>query len=105
MLAMMGQRTRAARTRQRGYAMHYAVQAVIARFPDRGHAIEELAQTDEEFLSLCEDFAEAEAALARWERSSSSVREARCTEYRDMVRELAVEIEAELDRRKGSELP
>jgi hypothetical protein len=80
--------------------MHYAVQAAIARFPDRGHAIAELARTDEGFQSLCEDFAEAEAALTRWERSSSSVKESRCAEYRELVRELAVEIEAELDRNK-----
>ena len=57
--------------------MQHAVQAAIARFPDRGHAIEELARTDEEFRSLCEDFSEAEAAIARWERSASSIKEER----------------------------
>ena len=78
--------------------MHYAVQAAIARFPDRGHAIEELAQADEGFHSLCEDFAAAQAALVHWERSGSPVRTARCTEYRELVRDLAAEIEVELDR-------
>ena len=78
--------------------MHHAVQAAIACFPDRGHAIEEVARTEDSFRSLCEDFAEAQAALERWERSPSSVREARCAEYRELVRDLAVEIEAELDR-------
>jgi hypothetical protein len=72
--------------------------AAIAHFPDRGHAIEELARRDEEFLLLCADLAEAEAALARWERSDAPVREARCAEYRELVQDLAVEIEAKLDR-------
>jgi hypothetical protein len=104
MLATVGRRIRAARTRQRGYAMHQAVQAAITRFPDRGPAIEELARTDEGFQSLCEDFAAAQAALVHWERSSSPVREARCAEYRELVRDLAVEIKAELDRNKDNRL-
>lgn len=84
--------------------MHHAVQAAIARFPDRGHAIEELARADDDFRSLCEDLAEAQAALARWEYSSSPVREARCAEYKSLVRDLTAEIAAELDRRKDSRL-
>jgi len=78
--------------------MQHAIQAAIAHFPDRGRAIQELAGADEGFQSLCEDFAAAQAALMHWERSSSSVREARCAEYRELVRDLAAEIEAELDR-------
>ncbi len=35
----------------------------VAHFPDREHAIEELARTNEEFCSLCTDLAEAKAAL------------------------------------------
>jgi hypothetical protein len=80
--------------------MQHAVQAAIARFPDRGHAIEELARTDEGFQLLCEDFAAAQAALEHWKQTSSSVREARCAEYRELVRDLATEIEAELNRNK-----
>jgi len=78
--------------------MHHAVQAAVACFPDRGHAIEELAKVDEGFLSLCEDLAEAQAALARWERSDVPVGTARCTEYRELVRDLVAELEATLDR-------
>jgi len=78
--------------------MHHAVQAAIACFPDRGRAIEELARTDDNFRSLCEDLTEAQAALARWECSASPVRAARCDEYRNLVRDLAAELAAELDR-------
>jgi hypothetical protein len=78
--------------------MHQAVQAAIARFPDRGHAIEELARADESFRSLCEDLAAAQTALVHWERSSSPVREARYAEYRELVRDLVAELEATLNR-------
>jgi len=80
--------------------MQHAVQATIALFPDRGRAIDELARMDGSFRSLCEDFAEAQAALVHWERSSSPMREARCAEYRDLVRDLAAEIKAELNRNR-----
>lgn len=80
--------------------MDQNVLAAIARFPDRGHAIQELARVDEEFCSLCTDLAEAEAALLRWERSSSPAREARSAEYRSLVRDLAAELEATLDRNR-----
>lgn len=78
--------------------MQHAVQAAIARFPDRGHAIEELARRDEDFLALCTDLADAEAALVRWKGSDLVFREARCAEYRELVRDLAAEIETMLDR-------
>jgi hypothetical protein len=74
--------------------MDQCVQVAIARFPDRGHAIEELAGRDEDFLSLCIDLADAEAALVRWKGSDSPFREARCAEYRDLVRDLAAEVAA-----------
>jgi len=45
--------------------MNESVLVVIARFPDRSHAIEDLARVDEEFRSLCADLAEAEAAMVR----------------------------------------
>lgn len=72
----------------------------VAHFPDRGHAIEQLAKTNEEFCSLCTDLAEAKAALQRWQQSSSPVVEARITEYRGLVNELAAELEATLDRHR-----
>ena len=78
--------------------MDHGVLVAIARFPDRGHAIEALARRDEDFLALCTDLADAEAALVRWKGSDSAFKETRCAEYRELVRDLAIEIEAILDR-------
>lgn len=78
--------------------MERNISVAIARFPDRGHAIAKLARVDEDFRSLCADLAEAEAALLRWARSSLPAKEARCAEYQSLVRDLAAELEATLDR-------
>ena len=78
--------------------MDQSVLVAIARFPDRGHAIEELARTDEDFRSLCTDLADAEAAAIRWEHSPAPVGGARCAEYRELARDLAAELAATLDR-------
>ncbi|MEE1658272.1 hypothetical protein VB618_18900 [Microvirga sp. CF3062] len=77
--------------------MDQSILVAIARFPDRGHAIEELARTDEDFRLLCADLADAEAAAIRWERSSLPVSAARSAEYRELARDLAAELEATLD--------
>jgi hypothetical protein len=97
MLALMGRRTRAV-PRSRGLIMDQAVLVAIARFPDRGHAIQELARRNDDFRSLCADLADAEAAAVRWERSPSSVSGARCAEYRELAKDLAAELAATLDR-------
>jgi hypothetical protein len=79
--------------------MDQSLLAAIARFPDRGRAVEELAAMDEDFRALCADLGDAEAALEGWEHSLSSVREERCAEYRELVTALADEIKTALDRR------
>jgi hypothetical protein len=81
--------------------MDHAILAAIQRFPDRALAIEARADGDEEFHSLCTDLADAEAALGRWERSPSPLREERCTEYGELIRDLAIEIAGTLDRSLG----
>ena len=82
--------------------MDQSLLAAIARFPDRGRAIEELAARDEEFGSLCADYADAKAALAGWEGCASPVREERCVEYRGLLRDLALEIEAALNGERAN---
>jgi hypothetical protein len=78
--------------------MDQNVLVAIARFPDRGHAIEDLARRNEDFRCLCADLADAEAAAVRWEQTALPVSKARTAEYRELARELAAELEATLDR-------
>ncbi|MGO4405223.1 hypothetical protein AB4Z10_13295 [Bosea sp. RAF48] len=78
--------------------MGQSLRAAIARFPDRGQAIKELAARDEDFHTLCMDLRDAAAALARWELAVSPVREERCTGYRELATRLADEISTALDR-------
>jgi len=78
--------------------MDQSLLATIARFPDRARAIKELAGHDEEFRSMCADYADAKAASGGWERCPSPVREERCTEYQGLLRDLGLEIEVALDR-------
>jgi hypothetical protein len=78
--------------------MDQSVLVAIARFPDRGHAIEELARRDEDFRSLCADLADAEAAAVRWEHSCLPISKTRSAEYRELARDLAAELAATLDR-------
>jgi hypothetical protein len=66
--------------------------AAVRRFPAHQPAIEALAARDEEFRSLCADFAEAEVALRHWEAAESPTRERLCPEYRQLVQDLADEI-------------
>jgi hypothetical protein len=81
--------------------MDHGVLIAIQRFPARQRAIEALAARDEDFRSLCADFAEAQAALRRWEEPSSAVRENvrenLRSEYQTLVEELAGEIAGALD--------
>ena len=76
--------------------MDEGVDAAVRRFPARQAAIEALAARDEEFRSLCADFAEAEVSLRRWEKAPSPVQEKLCSEYRQLVQDLADEIEVAL---------
>src|SRR3954451_4613359 len=78
-------------------AMDEEVGAAVRRFPARQAAIEALAARDEEFRSLCADFADAEAALRHWQVAESPMRERLSPEYRQLVEELADEVEMALN--------
>lgn len=76
--------------------MDEEVRAAVRRFPAHRVVIEALAARDEGFRSLCADFAEAEAALRHWETAPPPGRDRLCSEYRQLVEELADEIETAL---------
>ncbi|MEK1889270.1 MAG: hypothetical protein AAAB35_17245 [Phyllobacterium sp.] len=78
--------------------MDRGVVAARRRFPFQGQAIEERAARDDEFRELCTDFADAQAELRRWEQSSDPRRDERCSEYLQLVDDLASEIEIALER-------
>ena len=83
--------------------MDRSVLAVVRRFPDRSLDIRRLALSDVDFRSVCEDFHEAETALARWTLSTSQQSTSRRAEYHILVEELAAEIVRMIDRRSRVE--
>jgi hypothetical protein len=74
------------------FDMDRHIAAVVRRFPSRRQAIEELAARDPEFLSLCTDLADAEAAQHRWENRIDPKRDERSAEYRALADDLALEV-------------
>ena len=78
--------------------------AVINRFPAQEGLIMRSALADEAFRSLCEDFGDAEFALRKWNDATSQAREVRLREYRELVDELAAEIERTLESKEATEI-
>ena len=77
--------------------MDEGVTAARRRFPARVQAINDLEARDEKFREICRDFAEAQTELAKWEISTNPKRDERCSEYNELVADLAKEIEDALD--------
>jgi hypothetical protein len=71
----------------------------MLRWPARREVLASRAETDDEFASLCEIYAEAHDALETWRRSDHSLADARASEYREMVAEIEGEIMDKLAER------
>ena len=71
---------------------------VLKLFPERGAAIASLAERDNEFLALCIDFGDAQAAMHKWQRSTDDIARERRLEFEALADDLAREIAVELDR-------
>lgn len=73
-------------------SMDAGVLAAIRRLPRHKRAIEEMFLSSESFRALCEDLAEAEQTLRRWEGSGDDGHAARCVEYRHLIEGLEAEL-------------
>ena len=75
-----------------------AWQAAAKRFPRSEFTIRRLLCTNETFRELCEELADAEAALANVPESVAQLQEAREREWRELVQELVTEVGQTLKR-------
>ncbi|HWK67030.1 MAG TPA: hypothetical protein VNS34_19050 [Rhizobiaceae bacterium] len=76
--------------------MRAALSAAVRRFPDFELTIRRMIEKDRTFRDICEELAEAEAALSRVAQLPPPIRAARRAEWEDLVGRLVREIEAAL---------
>jgi hypothetical protein len=65
----------------------------VAQFPEAAAALRELAQTDEEFREICEEYALAQESLARFEARPDAAERSEIGDYRTVIAELENEID------------
>jgi hypothetical protein len=66
--------------------------AILKRFPRRSVEIEKEIMKNPDFRALCEDYGDAVDALGRWSTSTDESSN-RAKEYRQLVRDLELEIQ------------
>jgi hypothetical protein len=69
----------------------------LRRFPSKARTIEELTRRSENFRDMCEELAEAEAALLAAKNAPAEVRNERMAESTGWIERLNAEIAAALD--------
>lgn len=69
-----------------------SVFSVIKKFPDHKVVIQRLFQSNDEFLTLCDDYRMCKEALAYWNNSDSEQAASRINEYQTLMLELENEI-------------
>lgn len=82
--------------RDQGANHDRAFVAAARRFPQAEFTIRRLLRSSEAFREICEELAEAEAALARVPESLAALHEARQREWQELVDELVSELEKTL---------
>lgn len=72
---------------------HLDLAQVLERFPREVARIRQLASLNENFWSICEDYALARAALAKLQETATDGRDAgKVAEYQSLVEELEQEV-------------
>ena len=69
-----------------------SVLSVIKRFPEHTAVLQRLFKSDDEFLTLCDDYQMCKEALAYWSNSDSDQAPSRANEYQSLLKELENEI-------------
>jgi hypothetical protein len=73
--------------------------AAIRRYPLFELAIRRLIDADEGFRDICEELADAEVALSKVDDLPAALREARRTEWQELVDRLAGELKSAVESR------
>ncbi|WP_265518689.1 hypothetical protein [Nitratireductor luteus] len=73
-----------------------AISAAVRRFPELELPIRRKIEADPAFRDMCEELAEAEAALSKVDQLPPSIRAARSAEWRDIIQRLVCELEETL---------
>ncbi|WP_192179786.1 hypothetical protein [Mesorhizobium amorphae] len=74
-----------------------AVSAAVRRFPQFELTVHRLMDRSETFRDMCEELADAELALSRVEELPTALREARRSEWQELVDRLTGEVGAVLN--------
>ena len=69
-----------------------SVLLVIKKFPEHKAVIQRLFRSNDEFLTLCDDYRMCKEALAYWNISASNQAPSRADEYQSLLKELETEI-------------
>ena len=72
--------------------IHSGIFTVLKRFPEHRHVLQRICRSNDEFLTLCEDYRLCKEALAYWNISDSNQAPLRVKEYRSLLKELEIEI-------------
>jgi hypothetical protein len=80
-----------------------ALSAAVRRFPELELTIRRMIAADQTFRDMCEELAEAEAALSRVDRLPSPMHAARRAEWHDIVERLAREVEETLREKQSAQ--
>ena len=81
-------------TRDGSSDRHRAVSAAVRRYPQFELTIHRLMDRSESFRDICEELADAELALSKVDQAPPALREARRTEWQELIDRLVGEVGA-----------